>query len=384
MTFLAAGFLLAAGAAACAVVALHFIVTRRPRSVPFPTARFVPDAPVAARERLLRLSDMLLLVLRVLAIMLVGVALARPVLTPTREKFVRVIAADVSGATGDVGEVRDSARKLMRPGDELIAFDTSAWPVRSPDSLVSRAGSHSTGSLSAAVVAALRSGQRVRAGADSVELVVVSPIAATERDRATAAIRTQWPGRARLVRVRATPTDSSDLRPVQANFLDSVRPSFSVPRNRIDTVGAIIAGRNVVVGTFERRWRFTDDSLKGATVLARWVDGDAAAIERDRGSTCRKSVLIPLDSTGDMLLRPSFVKLRAFLSRPCQFAISTPDAALASIISGGSGKLASTSDFPAATDSASPIGRWLIAIAIVLALVEMVLRRSEFKEGEGK
>ena len=384
MTFLDPGFLLAAGAAAAAIVALHFIVTRRPRSVAFPTARFVPDAPVSARERSLRLSDLLLLALRVLAIMLVGVALARPVLTPTREKIVRVIVADVSGSTADLTEVRDSARTLMRPGDELIAFDTSAWAVASPDSLVNRAGSQSAGSLSAAVIAALRSGQRVRVGTDSIELVVMSPIAATERDHATAAIRKQWPGRARLVRVRATPTDSSNLRPVGAAFPGSLRPNFAIARNRIDTVGAVIANGNVVVGAFERKWHFTDDSLKGATVLARWVDGDAAAIERDSGSTCSKSVLIPLDSTGDMLLRPSFVKLRAFLSGPCELAISTPDATLASIISGGSGKLASAADFPAATDSASPISRWLIAIAIVLALVEMVLRRREFNGGEEK
>ena len=382
MTFLAPGFLLAAGAAACAVIALHFIVTRRPRSVPFPTARFVPDAPVAARERSFRLSDVLLLVLRVLAIMLVGIAMARPVLTPTRENVVRVIVADVSGAVADIAEVRDSARTLMRPGDELIAFDTSAWAVSSVDSLINRVGSQSAGSLSAAMVAALRAGQRVRAGADSVELVVVSPLATTERDRATAAIRNQWPGRARLVRVRTVRPDSNDIRPVAAPFLESGRPEFAVQRNRIDTVGAVVADENVVVGTFERRWRFTEDSLKGATVIARWVDGDPAAIARDIGPTCRKSVLIPLDSTGDMLLRPSFAKLRASLSEPCQRAVSMPDAALASIIAGGNGKLASTADFPAATDSGSPLSRWLIALAIVLALVEMVLRRGEFKEGD--
>ncbi|HEY5086862.1 MAG TPA: BatA domain-containing protein, partial [Gemmatimonadaceae bacterium] len=197
MTFVAPGFLLAAGAAACVVIALHFIVTRRPRSVPFPTARFVPDAPVAARERSLRLSDLLLLALRVLAIMLVGIALARPVLTPTREKVVRVIVADVSGAVADIAEVRDSARALLRPGDELIAFDTSAWAVPSVDSLANRAGLRNAGSMSAGIVGALRAGQRVRAGADSVELVVVSPLVTTERDRATATIRNQWLGRAR-------------------------------------------------------------------------------------------------------------------------------------------------------------------------------------------
>lgn len=383
MTFLAPGFLLAAVATACGVVALHFIVTRRPRSVPFPTARFVPDAPVAARQRVLRLSDLLLLTLRVLAIMLVGLALARPVLTPAREKIVRVIVVDVSGAVADIAEVRDSARALLRPGDELIAFDTSAWAVRSVDSLSNRGGLRYAGSLSAGMVAALRSGQRVRAGADSIELVVVSPFAIAERDRATAMIRKQWPGRARLVRVRAAPPDSSSRGAADVVFLGSVRPEFAVRRNRVDTVGAVIADGNVVVGAFERRWRFTDDSLRNAIVLARWVDGDVAAIERDTGEACRRSILIPLDSTGDMLLRPGFVKMRASLSRPCQRALSTPDAALASIISGGSGKLANTADFPAAIDSASPVSRWLIALAIILAIMEMLFRRGDSKTGDG-
>ncbi|HEY8309705.1 MAG TPA: BatA domain-containing protein, partial [Gemmatimonadaceae bacterium] len=175
MSFLAPAFLLVSGIAACAVVALHFIVTRHPRSIPFPTARFVPDAPITARARALQLSELLLLAIRVLGIMLVGAALARPVWTPTRERIVRVIAADVSGAVANIEDVRDSARALLRPGDALVAFDTSAWAVASPDSLINRSGSASAGSLSAGLIAALRAGQRVRDGADSVELVVISP-----------------------------------------------------------------------------------------------------------------------------------------------------------------------------------------------------------------
>ncbi|MFI5239997.1 MAG: BatA domain-containing protein, partial [Gemmatimonadales bacterium] len=192
MSFLAPAFLLASGIAACAVVALHFIVTRHPRSIPFPTARFVPDAPITARARALHLSELLLLAIRVLGIMLVGAALARPVWTPTRERIVRVIAADVSGAVANIEDVRDSARALLRPGDALVAFDTSAWAVASPDSLINRGGSASAGSLSAGLIAALRAGQRVRDGADSVELVVISPLVPAERDRATAAIRAAW------------------------------------------------------------------------------------------------------------------------------------------------------------------------------------------------
>ncbi|HWG33710.1 MAG TPA: BatA domain-containing protein, partial [Gemmatimonadaceae bacterium] len=189
MSFLAPGFLIAAAGAALGVVALHFIVTRRPRAVAFPTARFVPDVPVTARARSVQLSDLLLLAIRVLIILLAGAALARPIFPPERERVVRVIAADVSGSVQNVAETRDSVRALFRPGDAVVLFDTATWPVETPDSVRARAGVASNGSLSAGLIGALRAGSRVREGADSVELLVVSPATLAERDRATAAIR---------------------------------------------------------------------------------------------------------------------------------------------------------------------------------------------------
>ena len=48
MSFLAPGFLLAAGLAALTVVGLHLLSTRDPRLQPFPTTRFVPEAAVRA------------------------------------------------------------------------------------------------------------------------------------------------------------------------------------------------------------------------------------------------------------------------------------------------------------------------------------------------
>jgi hypothetical protein len=76
LTFLVPAFLLAAGVVAGAVVAIHFIVTREPRTVPLSTARFAPARPVRAAARAVRLQDLLLLLLRVLMILAVGAALA--------------------------------------------------------------------------------------------------------------------------------------------------------------------------------------------------------------------------------------------------------------------------------------------------------------------
>lgn len=381
MSFLAPGFLIAAAGAALAVIALHFIVTRRPRSIVFPTARFVPDLPVAARSRSLQLSDLLLLAVRVLAILLAGAALARPVFPPKRERVVRVIAADVSGSVASIAETRDSVRALFRSGDALVLFDTAARLAGSPDSIGTGARVAASGSLSAGLVAALRAGSGVRDGADSVELVVVSPATVTERDRATRAIRAQWPGRGRFVHVSAAAAapDTNSVRGKQIDFLSASRPRFAIARNRIDTVGAVVANGNVVIAPFERRWRFVSDSLAHSRVIARWIDGEPAAIERDSAATCTRSVAIPIDSTGDMLVRPSFVRFRAALSESCGYHASATDAEAASMLA-STGNLASTAQFPPSMDVDSPLARWLAAIALLLAIGEMVLRRASAVE----
>jgi hypothetical protein len=302
------------------------------------------------------------------------------VLTPRREKIVRVIVADVSGSVANVAEVRDSVRALVRPGDAIVVFDTAAWTVGSVDSVVNRHGraSSGSGSLSAGLVAALRAGSRVRDGADSVELLVVSPVAALERDRATAVIRALWPGRGRLVRIAsAILPDSSAQTPHIVDFLGTGRPALAVARNRIDTIGAVVARGKVVVSQFERRWRFTADSLKGARVIARWVDGDPAVIEYDSASACRTSVLVPLDSTGDMPLRPSVVSFARALSASCEPLRSVSDTALATMLVGANGHLAVAAQFPPATDVDTPLARWLVVIAICLAILEMVMRRAK-------
>ncbi|HWG33794.1 MAG TPA: BatA domain-containing protein [Gemmatimonadaceae bacterium] len=382
MSFLAPGFLVAAVVGALGVVALHFIVTRRPRALAFPTARFVPDVPVAARARSIQLSDLLLLAVRVLMILLAGGALARPIFPPQRERVVRVIAADVSGSVENVAETRDSVRALFRPGDAVVQFDTAARLVESPDSIGVRSGVTTHGSLSVGLIGALRAGSRVRNGADSVELVVVSPATLAERDRATAGIRAQWPGRGRLVRVAAkAAADNRVSQATQVEFLSVSRPRLAIPRNRIDTVGAVVADGHVVVAPFERRWRFVSDSLAHARVIARWVDGEAAAIEWDSASTCTRSVAVPIDNSGDMPLRPSFVDFRVALAKSCARAVSGPDPDAATMLA-SAGHLAAATHFPPSKDVDSPLARWLAAIAIALAIVDMILRRPRNVESE--
>lgn len=374
MTLLAPGFLYAAVAASLAVTALHFIVAREPRAMPFPTVRFIPETATHALVRSRRFSDPWLLAVRVLTLLAIGAALARPVRTPQRERIARVIVADVSGAALDPAEVRDSVRALYRRGDAIVAFDSIAHRVGSPDSLpTSRIDA--AGSLSAALVAAHAVASGVREGADSIEMVVVSPFTAGETDRATATVRALWPGRARVVTVAhdtATPVTVQ-----RVAWSTDGRPPLAVRRVPVDTIGAVVSGADAVVAPFVRRWRYVPDSLRGATVIARWSDGEPAAIERAVAGSraCERSIVIPIDSTGDLTLRPSFVRFAARLTAPCIVGATGGMSSTIVRMVAGAGPLARAGAFPPGPEAHSAIAPWLLALAGLLALLELVVRR---------
>ncbi|MEO7520234.1 MAG: BatA domain-containing protein, partial [Gemmatimonas sp.] len=78
MTFLAPSMLLVAVLGSLVAIALHFLSVRRPPAMILPTARFVAPRDVRAVSRSARPSDLLLLLLRVLAMWCAAIALAGP------------------------------------------------------------------------------------------------------------------------------------------------------------------------------------------------------------------------------------------------------------------------------------------------------------------
>ncbi|MEO6525734.1 MAG: BatA domain-containing protein [Gemmatimonadaceae bacterium] len=421
MTLLAPQFLFAALAIAAAVIALHFLVTRQPRAGVLPTARFVPDRPATATARAARPSDLPLMLLRVLLVMATGLALARPVPTPARRAEARVILVDASRSVKNAAALRDGARSVVREGDVVVVFDSAARLVsgRVADSLRLLTPSARTGRLSAALVAAMRAATTISASADSLELVIVSPLAAEEMDAATASIRRMWPGRARLLRVGGGAPDSAsastpiELRSraddplriaVAATRADhgsalivrdsalapapavtagralvywpvDARPRGAIRRPRTDTTGAVVAGDAIVVAPFERRWRFPRDSVRGAHVVARWADGDPAVVEWANDSACTRSASIPVPTAGDLVVRADFIALVARLARACRGAVPmTPTSASAVAQLAGTGGRASHRAFPLHRDAHSTLAPWLFALAIILAIVELMVR----------
>lgn len=421
MTFLAPGFFFASLAVAAAVVALHFIVTRQPTAAVLPTARFVPNLPATATARATRPSDLLLMLLRVLLVLAVGAALARPIFKPSRDATARVILVDASSSVGDMQAVRNSAMQYYRNGDAVLVFDSAARTVNGSisDSLRAIAKSDRKGNLSGALISALRAGSSLRDKADSLELVVISPLASDELDAATDSIRSLWKGRARVVTsgVNRAPTavkkaiqlegsgdvlavtlsklvPSSAVRIARSGLIDddlrwasdvsgvavdwpaSMRPRRATPRAKPDTIGAVVAKRAMVVAAFPRQWMYSADSIRGARVVARWTDGEPAAIEWTEGTGCVRSVAVPVNTIGDFLLRSSFLRFAAEITSGCLNNPMSPAATPGQIASlTGTGGLAARDSFEPRGDVRSLLAPWLLVLAIVLAIAELLVRR---------
>ena len=430
MTFLAPWALWAAGGVSTIVLAVHILASKNPRVTPLPTARFIPDVPLRATARAMRLSDVLLMLLRVAVVMLAGLAFARPVPTGARRAVGRVVMVDRS-RDDNREEAADSAHAYWAKGDLLFIFDSAAYQLVDKFPVVELSGerlsgSHSRGSLSTALVAAMRAASSLRGNADSVELVLVSRFAADEFDAATNAIRAAWPGRVRLVRleesrvgyreqlyrevrggtiddpVRASLAFSSRLDTGKINT-DSVRIDRGNPagvdttwtqygltlvrwpaaldssgfptRAHADTAGAVIAGEGnqhiVVVSPFARTV-----APAAGRVVARWADGTPAATERPMMRGCVRDVAIPLPHLGDLALRESTRRLVATLSAPCNYGLSSgpvSDSALASLR--GAGPLVATRALETRTATSGRLATRLLLAALALLLLEPPLRR---------
>jgi hypothetical protein len=209
MTFLAPWALLIGAVAAVGVTLLHLVARQRPAAFLLPTARFVPDRRSMVSRVSRRPRDLPLLLLRLLLVLSAAAAFARPVRAPSRVPRGRILLLDRSAAVATADEAIARARAALGDGvpTRVVAFDTMAVAVgvgmAALDSLSrSPATRGAVGSLSAAIAAARRLGAAEGARADSVELVVVSPVTAREIDQATSELRAQWPGGLTLLRPR--------------------------------------------------------------------------------------------------------------------------------------------------------------------------------------
>ena len=365
MSFAAPLWLAVAAVVGAGVVIAHLFSTSVPPRNFLPTVRFVPEGAPMAVLRTRRLSDVILLLLRLLAVALIGLALAGA--RVKRAGPGRVVLVDASRAVRSFAEVRDSARGVVSGETVLIVFDSSARRL-SRDAIDTMRVTEARGSLSAGLVAAHAALAGVMDGREQTELVVVSPAVAEQIDSATASLLALWSGPVRHVRIaaaeepvrrdvvvrttgddpiaalpvtlwseapksllsesrsqrepgvrliRSTPTraDSSwarDSGGVLVIWPADLRGSALLRRAAADTQNAVVAGSSVVVAGFAR----THQPRSGRTV-ARWIDGEAAASEATLGRGCIREVAIPVDPVGDVALRASFRGILSAVVEPC-------------------------------------------------------------------
>lgn len=398
MSFAAPIWLAIAGLVAGGVVVAHLITRSQPRHDVLPTVRFIPQTAPLTVTRTRRPTDLLLLLVRLFAVALLGLALAGAHVT--RSAAPRVIIADVSRMPRDTAEVRDSARALATGGTVFVSFGDSSGPA----------------TLSGAIVAA----HRAIAGRDDrqrSELVIVSPVVRAQVDSATRSLLALWPGPTRVARVAGptvsavrdvqlraasddpvaaalsasrdvssaaafvrvlrgseppTATDSAWARDSAGALLiwpASLSTSTLMRRESVDTAHGIAAGFDVVVGRFVRTHR-----PREGRVLVRWIDGEPAASEVAIGKGCIREVAIPVDAAGDVVLRESFGRVVDELTSACGGARDLAPADLGSLLPSDTARAGSANASLAAARWLSP---WLALAALVVLLIEQLLRRRQ-------
>ncbi len=429
MSFLAPWMMFVGVAGALGVFALHLLTTRRPPAVMLPTARFVPESDVRAVARASRPTDVLLLVLRALAVLAIGAAFAQPVPDAPGAQVRTVVALEWTTAVADVEAARAQAKAYLSRGNALVVFDTAAreLPLEALDTLSPPSPLLRRATLSPMFVRARDAGMRIARGADSVRLVVLSGVSADGLDAATQTMRAAWPGRVevvhlavqadtsaaptlevsgmlpedplqpalvalragrgthgvRLARVEASAADSAWVRevpgavlvlwPATAASADVAREGSIDPRADTVVAAGVVAldGGDAIplVAPLMRR------PVPEGRVVARWRDGTPAVTERVYGNGCVRSVGVGIPMAGDLTLRPPFAHFLEAMLAPCGGARGAvlPDSALPWLHA--EGVLADGPTLAAAAPTSSPLTKWLLLIATLLLAVEQVVRR---------
>jgi hypothetical protein len=260
------------------------------------------------------------------------------------------------------------------------------------------------------VLAAIREANRLARDYDDVRIIVVSTFTPATFDAATFSIRALWPDSIRLLPLSPAPVAAtSDALVVVASGDDPVAAGLELARSnrlvhgrarvvRTNPSGADSAwadsGFAVVIwpvapdGTPERVDGVVADGVTAighfrplpmadaGHVIARWVDGAAAAVQVARGTGCLRSIGFDVPDAGDFVVTPAFQRLAAKLVTPCQdrrLATVASDSALRRIAAAPD--TAAVRTVPDEKPSPNRVAALLLLAALLLAVLEMFVRR---------
>ncbi|MEP6836385.1 MAG: hypothetical protein ABJB74_23550 [Gemmatimonas sp.] len=361
--------------AALATCVLHFLSVRRPPVLLLPTMRFLPERPVRAVSRNARPSDLFLLLLRVLALLLLGVALSGLYWRGSGIKHGRVVVLQAANS-GDVLGTQNAVTRALSGAfaadtvTRIVVMDTTAHMLSAAQTKAFKAetisapmkgANYPAASLSAAILTATRAASalvREERNVDAVDLVIVAPFVRNWKDAAFPAVRATWPGAIRLfnaspvvdstnayvrrlalvggkaseavvsaLEVRGWTLSNSGTSYVQtASAVPFVPISLEWPASgapegwtasNANTVGAIIARGEALVFPFERVAHIPDAILAQGRALAWWSDGEVAAVELPTSTSCTRHVGIAVPPSSDVLQGQAARALLQALSGPC-------------------------------------------------------------------
>lgn len=409
--------------AALAITALHFLSVRQPRVLLLPTARFVPERDARAVARQAKPSDLHLLLLRVIALLAAGAALAGTRCGAGGARRSSIVVIDAAQRADSAALLRAARMAPTSDGTEAEARRV-LW--------VSGVSDDPGVAIAAAIRESARQAQANPALAE-VSLTVVLPETVRSR-RGWDAWRGQWPAGIRVVRPASVDSTASEgpgfgtVRVVTAatnRGMDVVDAAFasrgaSADRSRaaadaevviyratfdgsarmgvtvlwpasgvlagwraapsMDSVGAVAANGMALVGPWVRTALppVLSDSVRA---IAWWSDGVAAAVERAHGASCVREVAIGVAEGSDLLLSPAADGLVRAMRAPCGgIGVPAPREK-----SGNAGGVLPTAYAPASgfrdrgtalrTTRPAWLATVLLALVFVVLLAEHVVRR---------
>ena len=425
-------------AGALAIAALHLLSVQRPPELLLPTARFLPDRVVRAVSRTRRPSDRWLLLLRIVALLIAGVAAAGP-------HWRAAAVTRVVLVVRDRGVTRDSAalRALVMRRNDRVPNTAPVVHVEGNED------ANATDNPAALFPLAWRTAARLAVAdeaIDSFDLHIVLSHAPDGLDAGLTAWRESWPGRvivyhpasssvARRVMVMAMDSTASN-----ASDDDAVRSAFTWHAARwvqtrvdddgtaraeasvVDTVGLARADDTPRLANPDAAWRVrvywplhgvptgwrampaadsasalvvsghalmgpwpvtaVPDTSAPVRAIAWYSDGRVAATERQSPRGCDRQVAVVSARASDVLLASSANGLFDQLLAPCGRASVVPTAALTVREVRGLA-LAKAEHFRRAATASTPpplvgLTAWLtpllFALALLVVLAEWRLR----------
>lgn len=424
--------LVIAAVAIAAVIAVHLLSVQQPRVLAFPTARFVRDSTAHAVTRANRPRDLWLLLVRVLAISALGTAFAGVSCAALRPSAAAIVVVDGADVPGFLERARDAVRRdstlrvlpvrrLVVAGGRAPSSHANANPVVSVlpmaaplatalDTMPPAVG-ESPG-LAALLLAARRSSVTMAEEADSVVLVVLSPLLEDALSDAIPAVRHVWPGTMHVPDVQSGWSDSADAGTYPTATIvwpdsatrrgGTVRMPGALPVGSQGAVRAIVAQGTAVVGPFvaadvggvdangAQRSDINGSAGETPVVLAWWHDGSPAIVERATATGCERRVGF-FPPMGDVLQSDAARGVRRVLSAPCTvtgtrraaragFTPRSPaysDSLRTLLRQGDRASVRATPREQLAKEghSGAPLTPWLLLAAVLLLGAEWVLRR---------